>query len=459
MPRQASVRQSLDVLRARGLFLLACAVFVAIGLAAAWVAPADPASGVSSLRLYLAFLASPWVLLSFAVAAVFIVFGVWYLRFSKPLTDPAAAFDEKLRQDGRLLALVLVAFVLSLSGVGYLFINETRALFRDEQLRAQAAIARLRAQQVDRWLLQHTMDAQALAQAIKALPFNPLAVEGDGRQILGVLLGEVLAGTPDRTGVSVLAPDGKVLIGLGEDAAPDAETMKAVMALKTSAARFQIIDVHQVGGPKPLLRMAFVVPVDPGDGTGPPKMVVVVLTVDPTRELFQQVATWPTDSPGSEVVLVRRDGDDLIYLTAPSLLDNKQSAPLSHRVPMTRTGLPEAQAILHGDAVREGLDYRGIRVFSASHHVTGVPWFVVAKTDVSSLMAPIWDKTLSLALAVLAIILVTVFMVLLLWRGQRASYLSFRELQIEERVAATKHFDELILLARGQVETRGGPDL
>ena len=459
MPRQASVRQLLDVLRARGLFLLACLVFVAIGLAAAWVAPADPASGVSSLRLYLAFLASPWVLLSFAVAAVFIVFGVWYLRFSKPLIDPAAAFDEKLRQDGRLLALVLVAFVLSLSGVGYLFINETRALFRDEQLRAQAAIARLRAQQVDRWLLQHTMDAQALAQAIKALPFNPLAAEGEGRQILGVLLGEVLAGTPDRTGVSVLAPDGKVLIGLGEDATPDAETMKAVMALKTSAARFQIIDVHQVGGPKPLLRMAFVVPVDPGDGTGPPKMVVVVLTVDPTRELFQQVATWPTDSPGSEVVLVRRDGDDLIYLTAPSLLDNKQSAPLSHRVPMTRTGLPEAQAILHGDAVREGLDYRGIRVFSASHHVTGVPWFVVAKTDVSALMAPIWDKTLSLALAVLAIILVTMFMVLLLWRGQRASYLSFRELQIEERAAATKHFDELIRLARGRAESRGGPDL
>ena len=459
MPRQASVRQLLDVLRARGLFLLACLVFVAIGLAAAWVAPADPASGVSSLRLYLAFLASPWVLLSFAVAAVFIVFGVWYLRFSKPLIDPAAAFDEKLRQDGRLLALVLVAFVLSLSGVGYLFINETRALFRDEQLRAQAAIARLRAQQVDRWLLQHTMDAQALAQAIKALPFNPLAAEGEGRQILGVLLGEVLAGTPDRTGVSVLAPDGKVLIGLGEDATPDAETMKAVTALKTSVARFQIIDVHQVGGPKPLLRMAFVVPVDPGDGTGPPKMVVVVLTVDPTRELFQQVATWPTDSPGSEVVLVRRDGDDLIYLTAPSLLDNKQSAPLSHRVPMTRTGLPEAQAILHGDAVREGLDYRGIHVFSASHHVTGLPWFVVAKTDVSSLMAPIWDKTLSLALAVLAIILVTVFMVLLLWRGQRASYLSFRELQIEERAAATKHFDELIRIARGQAETRNGPDL
>ncbi|MDI1264788.1 MAG: hypothetical protein PS018_16170 [bacterium] len=434
-------------------------MFVAIGLAAAWVVPADPASGLSNLRLYLAFLVSPWVLLSFAGAAVFVVFGIWYLRFSASPLDPATAFDAKLRQDGRLLALVLVAFVLSLSGVGYLFINETRAIFRDEQLRAQAAVARLRAQQVDRWILQHTMDAQALAQAIRALPLNPLAAEGEGRQILGVLLGEVLAGTTDRTGVSVLAPDGKVLVGLGEDATPDAETLKAVTSLKTSVARFQIIDVHEVGGPKPLLRMAFVVPVEPGDGTGPPKMVVLVLTVDPTRELFRQVSTWPTDSPGSEVVLVRRDGDDLIYLTAPSLLDNKQTAPLSHRLPMTRTGLPEAQAILHGDAVREGLDYRGVHVFSASHHVAGVPWFVVAKTDVAALMAPIWNKTLSLALAVLAIILVTVFMVLLLWRGQRASYLSFRDLQIEERAAASKHFEELIHRARGQPVTRGGRDL
>jgi len=157
-------------------------------------------------------------------------------------------------------------------------------------------------------------------------------------------------------------------------------------------------------------------------------------------------------------VLVRRDGDDLVYLTAPSLIDNKPTGPSTYRLPMARAGLPEAQATLHGDGVREGLDYRGERVFSASHHVTGVPWFVVAKTDVSTLMAPIWNKTLSLALVVVAIMLVTVFMVLLLWRGQRASYLSFRDLQIEERSAMSNRFEELIRLAREMPGTRGGPD-
>ncbi|MEI6201323.1 MAG: cache domain-containing protein [Enhydrobacter sp.] len=317
-------------------------------------------------------------------------------------------------------------------------------------MRAQSTVARLRAQQIDRWILQHTMDAQALAQSMKALPLNPLTPDQQTQQIVGVLLGEVLAGSTDRTGISVLSPEGKVLIGVGEDADPDEETLKAVTTLKTSAARFQIIDVHAVKGSKPLLRMAFVVPVDPGNGTGPPTMVVVVLTVDPARELFSQVATWPVDTPGSEVVLVRRDGDELVFLTGPTLLADKQVAPLSFRLPMSRIGLPEVQAILHGDATREGLDYRGIRVFSASHHVTGVPWFVVAKTDVDVLMAPIWDKTRALVLVVGAVILITIFMVLLLWRAQRESYISFRELQIEERAAQAKHFEELIRLARSE---------
>lgn len=458
MSQQASTRQLLDVWRARGLFLFACVMFVAIGLVAAWFASADPANDASSLRLFLSLLMSPWIVLSLVAAAGIVVFGLWFLGFSPPLPAPATAFDAKLRQDGRLLALVLVTFVLSLSGVGYLFINETRALFREEKLRELSAVARLRAQQVDRWILQHTMDAQALAGAIRALPLDPAAAQGEARQILEVLLAEVLADTTDRTGVALFAPNGTVLLSLGEDVTLDAATLKAVTALKTSAARFQIIDVHEVAGPKPLSRMAFVVPVEPKDRTGPLTIVVLVLTVDPTRELFRQVSTWPTDRRGSEVVLVRRDGDDLVYLTAPSLVDNQPTWPSTYRLPMARAGLPEAQATLHGDGVREGLDYRGERVFSASHHVTGVPWFVVAKTDVSALMAPIWDKTLSLALVVVAIVLVTVFMVLLLWRGQRASYLSFRDLQIEERADMSKRFEDLIRLAREMPGTRGGPD-
>jgi hypothetical protein len=434
------------------MFLGACAVFGVMALVAAWVDAANPSGDTTQLQRFLASLVSPWGAAGFVATAAFVLFGLWYLRAQPPLGVPASAFDAKLRQDRQLLILVLVAFALSLLSVSYLFISETRSMFRDEQLRAQATVARLRAQQIDRWLVGHTLDAQSLARSIRSMRLSLLAADEQTMRIVDVLLGEVLASSSDRTGIAVLSPDGRVLIGAGEDSAPDEETLKAVNLLKLSTVRFQIIDLHEVKGSKLLLRMSFVVPVDPPNGVGPLTMVVVVLTVDPTRDLFKQVVTWPVDSPGSEVVLVRREQEELVFLAGPSLLHGKEVAPLAYRIPMSRIDLPEVQAVLYGDATREGLDYRGVRVFAASHHVTDVPWFIVAKTDADVLMAPIRDKTRAFAAAAAAIIVITIFMVLLLWSAQRASYLSFRELQAEERAVQARALAEIIRSARAEPE-------
>ena len=450
----ATLRQSVDVRRVRLLFLLACAVFVSFGLVAAWFAPVDPESDLTGPQRYMAFLGSLPGLLALGAVAVFILFGIWYLRFLASPPEPVAAIDDKLRQDGRLLKLVLVALVLSLGSVGFLFINDTRSLFREEKQRELSAIVRAKAQQVDWWIMQHTRDAQALAGAIRSLPFDPLAIEGESRQIVDVLLGAVLAGTTDRTGVSLVRPDGKLLISLGEDGVPDADTMAALTSVPASPPGFRIVDVHEVAGPKPLLRMSFIVPLEPGSGSDLPTLLVLVLTVDPMRDIFTRVVTWPADGPSPEIVLVHRDRDDIVYLTPPNASDGGR-VPALYRMPLARASLPEAQAILHGDAVREGVNSRGKSVLSASHHVTVVPWFVVATADRGTIMAPIQEKTFALGLTTVAIILIAVFMVLLLWQGQRASYLSFRELQAEERAAVVAQLEERVRLA-GALRARGG---
>lgn len=442
----ASPRQSVDVRRGRLLFLLSCSVFVSFGLVAAWFVPVDPKSDLSGLQRYLAFLGSPPALLALGAAAAFIVFGIWYLRFLVSTPKPVAAIDAKLRQDGRLLTLVLVALVLSLGSVGLLFINDTRELFREEKQRELSAIVREKAQQVDWWFMQHTRDAQALAQAIHSLPFNPLEIEGESRQIVDVLLGAMLAGTTDRTGVGLVRRDGRLLISLGEDGVPDADTVAAVTSAPASPAGFRIVDVHEVAGPRPLLRMSFIVPIDPVGGSDAPTLLVLVLTVDPIRDIFTKVVTWPADGPSPEIMLVRRDRDDIAYLTPQNASDGGRM-PALYRMPLARAAMPEAQAILGGDAVRAGENLRGTTVLSASHHVAVVPWFIVATADLSTLMAPIREKTFVLGLVTVAIILIAAFMVLLLWQGQRASYLSFCELQLEERAAMAAQLEERVRLA------------
>ena len=116
-----------------------------------------------------------------------------------------------------------------------------------------------------------------------------------------------------------------------------------------------------------------------------------------------------------------------------------------------RSNLPGVQALRRGDGAREGVDYRGVPVYSASAHVTGVPWQVIAKTDIAAAMAPWRYKTAIVAAVIAATIASATFMVVVLWRGQRTSYRTFRAAQIEERKAIARHFEGLVRLARDPI--------
>ena len=45
-------------------------------------------------------------------------------------------------------------------------------------------------------------------------------------------------------------------------------------------------------------------------------------------------------------------------------------------------------AMLEGDGVREGLDYRHVPVLAAAKRVAGIDWYVIAKTDVAEALTP-----------------------------------------------------------------------
>jgi PAS domain S-box-containing protein len=103
---------------------------------------------------------------------------------------------------------------------------------------------------------------------------------------------------------------------------------------------------------------------------------------------------------------------------------------------------------VQGDGIRTGPDYRGVEVLTASGRVTGVPWTVIAKTDVAEITQPLQRKVLTLALVIGAAIVLAASMLLVLWRGEYASLLAFQAQQGEERTAMSHHFEQLIRMAR-----------
>jgi hypothetical protein len=105
---------------------------------------------------------------------------------------------------------------------------------------------------------------------------------------------------------------------------------------------------------------------------------LIILRIDPDKYLFPLVQSWPTPSKSSEVLLVRKDGNDVLFLNE---LKFQKNTALQLRYPLTRNDIPAAQAVLGLSGVFEGKDYRGVDVLSDLRPIPGIPWFMISKID------------------------------------------------------------------------------
>ncbi|NDH63007.1 MAG: PAS domain S-box protein [Alphaproteobacteria bacterium] len=433
-------------------WLFAAVIVVGVGLifVGTWVVTAGPADPVAHTAAFLKHLVSPWMLAAYVVAWSLIGFGAWRLR-----SGPKRAVDLRdlrtvmKRTTLRLVSAWLIAAV-SLAAIGFLYISDLENTSREERSSQQESVARLKAQQIDKWLLERTIDVNLLATSLRGLPLGSLPADRDVEQLVQLLFAEVLAGDAERTGVSLIASDGKVLAQAGEDSTPDKETTQAAMAFAANPAerRRGIIDVHLDGTP-PRPRMVFLLPITSHPGNGP-TTAVLAMTVDPFQGLLPQIATWPTTSRSSEAVVVRREGDDVVFISPPPLL-KPVPGPLAFRAPLADNMLPSAKAALEGDGVRSGPDYRGVEVLTASRRVSGVPWIVVAKTDLEEITRPLRRKEFTLIVVIGAAVGLAAITMIVLWRAEYVSLLAVQARHVEEHAAMSRHFGTLIRRARDMV--------
>ncbi len=432
------------------LFYVIVIVGWVLGIAGAWFVTWNASDPYGSIRDFLDFLVSPWMLMTYAVAWLMAAFGFWYIRSARrrAMRDPAPS--GTVRRQGSSLAVILVVFASVLSGIGYFSIQDLYHTFRDERFSQQRSIARLKAQAAGRWLFELSFDTEMLGASLRTLQIDRLPEDRDSGRILSLLLAEFLAGSTERKAITLFSRDGQILTHVGEGRAPDAETVNAARSAAAGTSRtVQILDVHVEAGSPPRVRMGFIVPIFMDRSPGTPEAVLAVM-VDPTQILFPLITTWPTASATSEVLLIRRQGDEAVYITPSSLIEPK-AEPLAFRVPLSRTNLPAAQAILLGDGVREGVGYRGVPILSASQHVAGVPWVVVAKTDTDEVMSSLNRKITIVVLSIGATVFMAAAMLVLLWHNQVATQLALRNRQLEEHRALTQHFDQLTRMARDAV--------
>ena len=178
------------------------------------------------------------------------------------------------------------------------------------------------------------------------------------------------------------------------------------------------------------------------EGAGPAALLMI--RVSAPAFIYPLIEEWPVPSASAEALLVRREGEQVVYLTA---LRHERNAPLRFKLPLNQQDLPAALAVQGREGEVDGVDYRGGLVVAALRTIPDSPWHLVAKIDAAEAYAPVRTLVLTIAaMAALAFFGVGGAM-LLWWRAQLARF-GAREAQSEsERLALVKHFDYLAKFA------------
>ncbi|MBI5832789.1 MAG: hypothetical protein HZB16_10835, partial [Armatimonadetes bacterium] len=148
--------------------------------------------------------------------------------------------------------------------------------------------------------------------------------------------------------------------------------------------------------------LLLVAPVYDGVAAGSGPLGALVLWADADDLLLNAVNWWPTASRSAETLLVRRDGESVLYLNR---LRRAKDAAVKLRIPLSSTEVPSVRAVLGQRGAVRGLDYSGVRVLAALHEVPSTPWILITKVDESEALAQ-WQRRGKLLISLVALFVV-----------------------------------------------------
>jgi PAS domain S-box-containing protein len=146
---------------------------------------------------------------------------------------------------------------------------------------------------------------------------------------------------------------------------------------------------------------------------------VLALRIDPETYLFPFIKHWPTARRTAETLLIRRDGNDALFLNELKFATN---AALNLRISLANTNTPAVKAILGQTGIVEGTDYRGEPVLAALNAIPNSPWFLVARIDTAEVYAPLRER-LRLTILFVGLLLVSAGLGMgAIWRHQSVRF-------------------------------------
>ena len=300
---------------------------------------------------------------------------------------PTVTGGQALARPSARLIVAFAVVTLALLLGGYVLYRSQELSQRNDAREAITAVSLLKIDQISRWRENQLSDAAVLQDSNLAEDIMRYlsAPTPAGKLVLrsGLLAWQQHKGYAD---VAVTDPRGNVVFSLSGTSGPLPRDEAAAIQQAFSLHGPVLTDLHREPGSSP--HVSAVAPLFAAarnmQGTPHTPAGAVILYCDATIALYPLIISWPNAGRTAETVLVRRDGDAMLFLNDARY--HPHSA-FEVRVPLTRRDVPSVMAGDGKTGFVQGVDYLGVPVFADIRKIPGTTWFAITKIAMDEAMA------------------------------------------------------------------------
>lgn len=310
--------------------------------------------------------------------------------------------DDTRRASLYIPLLAYAVAVVFLVLAGYQAFRQIENMIQQEKLSDLNAIASMKIGQIVSWREAQQRRGEIISRATM-LPseFELWMGEGAAAGSRKQKITQALSGWQQLYGyraVALLDRQGALKLSSSDGTTWEADDIG--LAQQAMADRKVILsDIHDGGG-NGEISIDLAAPLIVDDDENRSRVVgAAIIKINPDNFLFPLIQSWPTRSSTAETLLVRQEGESLLFLNK---LRHSQDKALTLRLPVDTPNLPPGMFLRGKLDPLNSVDYRGIAVVAAVSRIPGTPWLISAKIDKEELFAPIvklklWSAGLGLA--------------------------------------------------------------
>lgn len=311
------------------------------------------------------------------------------------------------------LAAIFCLVTIGLITLGAFYYHYEAQRIRNEKFDDLSAIARLKADSIQEWLRNRLADVRRVPGPLVKKEIARLLQDTKNPGSTAALQLQLNINRKGTIYADALFLDirGNILLSDKPDPGPiNQVTMKAIeLALKDRTAILSDFFRDSEGH----IYIDAVAPIP--DNSGNP-MAIVVLRSNAEDYLYPLIQTWPISSKTAETLLVRRDGDSVLYLNE---LRHRPNTALNLRFPLNNTYLPAVQAVLGHYGRFLGKDYRGVNVFAITQPVPDSRWSIVAKVDAEEILEEVIYRAWLITIVVCLLIMILAGLIVRAYRHRQ----------------------------------------